>query len=96
MGTHRARGPGPVAAHDRQHEAVVFGVRLGQPAEIAELGPAERLHPHPRRQGHLGDVAVLRTGIDGVVEAFVDLGLPVCTEKLIRVDDVLESRRLAE
>jgi hypothetical protein len=51
----------------------MLGMRFGQSPEIAELGTAERLHPHPRRERHLGDVGVLRTGIDGAVKAFVDL-----------------------
>ncbi len=37
----------------------------------------ERLHPPPRRQRYFGDIAVLRTGIDRVVKAFVDLVKPV-------------------
>src|SRR5262249_54455986 len=53
--------------------AFVLDLGLSEPSEIAELGAAERLHPDPRRQGHLGDISVLRAGIDRVVEALVDL-----------------------
>ena len=76
MRAHCGRSTHLVAAHDGDHHAVVFGVRLCQPPEIAELGATERLHPHPRRQGHLGDVAVLRAGIDRVVELLVDFMEP--------------------
>ena len=48
-------------------------MRFRQPPEIAELGAAERLHPHPRRQRHLGEIGVVRAGIDRVVKALVDL-----------------------
>ena len=54
-------------------DTIVFGVRFCEPAEIAELGAAERLYPDPRCQRHLGDVAVVRSRIDLVVEALVDL-----------------------
>ena len=77
MGAHRGRGADAVAAHDRHHHAVVLELRFRQPAEIAELGAAERLHPHPRRQGHLGDIAVLRAGIDRVVKALIDFVKPL-------------------
>ena len=73
MVAHCRRRAGLVAAQDRDHDAVVLGMRLGQAPEIAELGAAERLHPHPRGERHLGDIGVLRAGIDGVVEALIDL-----------------------
>ena len=62
-----------VAAQDRVHHAVMLDVRLREPAEIAELGAAERLHARPRRQRHLGEIVVVRAGIDGAVERLVDL-----------------------
>ena len=34
---------------NRLHHAIVLDMRLGEPAEIAELRAAERLHPGPRR-----------------------------------------------
>src|SRR3954453_14622287 len=73
MRTHRGGGALLVAAHDGDDDAIVFRLRLGEASEIAELGAAERLHAHARRQRDLGDVAVLRSRIDRVVEAFVDL-----------------------
>ncbi len=51
----------------------MLGVGFCQPAEIAELGAAERLYPHPRRQRNFGDIGVLRAGINRVVKAFIDL-----------------------
>src|SRR5262245_63010416 len=48
-------------------------VRLGQPAEIAELGAAERLHPRACGMRHLGEIGIVRAGIDGGVERLVDL-----------------------
>src|SRR3954451_8652594 len=73
MGAHGGGGGGAVAAHDGGDGAVVLEVGFREPSEIAKLGAAERLHPHPRRQRHLGDVAVLRAGIDRVVKTLVDV-----------------------
>ena len=68
-----ARSPRMIADHD----AVVLGMRFRQPAEIAKLRAAERLHPHPRRQRDLGNIAVLRTGIDRVVKPLIDFMKPL-------------------
>ena len=62
-----------LAAQDRLHHAIMLDMRLGEPAEIAELRAAERLHPRPRRQRDLGEIGVVRAGIDAVVEGLVDL-----------------------
>src|SRR4051812_32237592 len=59
VGAHRARGAVAVAAHDRHHHGVVFGLGFGQPAEMAERGARDRLPPYPRRQRHL-DIRGLR------------------------------------
>ena len=45
MRAHRGGGTDVIASHDRDHDAVVLGMRFRKPSEIAELGPAERLHP---------------------------------------------------
>ena len=55
----------------------MLGVRFCETPKIAKLRAAERLHPDPRRQRDFGDIAVLRTGIDRVVKAFVDFVKPV-------------------
>ena len=39
------------------HHTIVLDMRLGEPAEIAELGAPERLHPRRGRQRHLGQIA---------------------------------------
>ena len=50
----------------------MLDMRLGEPAEIAELRAAERLHARPRRQRYLGEVSVVGAVIDAVVKGFVD------------------------
>ena len=39
-------------------------MRFREPPQIAELGAAERLHARPRRQRQLGEIAVVRAGVD--------------------------------
>ena len=58
MRAHRASCAKAVAAQDRHHHPVMFGVRFRQPAEIAELGAAKRLHPRPGRQRDFRDITV--------------------------------------
>ena len=48
-----------------------------EPPEIAELGATERLHALARRQRDLGDMTVLRAGIDRAVKALVDFVKPI-------------------
>lgn len=76
MRAHRRGGALLVAAHDRDDDAVVLGLGLGETAEIAELGAAERLHTDARRQRDLSDVAVLRSRIDRVVAMAIASSLP--------------------
>ena len=61
-----------LAAQNRFHHAIVLDMRFGEPAEIAELRAAERLHPRPRRQRDLGEVGVVSAVVDAVVKGFVD------------------------
>ena len=64
MRAHRVCRAVAVATQNSHHHAVMLGMRLGEPSEIAELGAPERLHALARRQRDLGDMAVLRAGID--------------------------------
>ena len=68
MRAHRRRSAGAVAAQDRGHDPVVLDVRFGEPAEIAELGAAERLHPRPGRESDLGQIGVVGARIDRAVK----------------------------
>ena len=68
-----AAGALALAALDRRHHPVVLHVRLRQPPERAKLRAAERLHARPRRQRHLGQIGVVRAGIDRAVKRLVDL-----------------------
>src|SRR5437870_13749330 len=44
VGAHRGRGAGLVAAHDRDHDPVVLGVRIREPSVTKELGEAVRMY----------------------------------------------------
>ena len=64
MGAHRGGGADAIAAQDRQNDPVMLDVRFGEPAEQPELGAAERLHPGPGRERHLGQIVVVGARID--------------------------------
>src|SRR6201996_8473361 len=68
---HRLRRDRALAAQDRLHHTVMLDMRLGQPAEVAELRASERLNARPRGERDLGEIVVVRAGIDAGVEGFV-------------------------
>ena len=70
---HRRGGRGTVATQDRFHHTIMLGIRFRQAPEVAELRPAERLHAHPRGDGHFRQIIVVRARIDDAVKRLVRL-----------------------
>src|SRR5579859_5172101 len=73
MRAHRIRSTIAIAAHDGDYDAIMFGMRLREPPQITKLGPTKWLHALAGRERDLGDMAVLRAGIDRAVKLLVHL-----------------------
>lgn len=73
MDSRRGRRARTIATQDRDHDMGVLGMRLREPAEIAELCAAERLDASARRQRDFREIGIMGAGVGGAMKRLVDL-----------------------